>query len=220
MKIGFYGHSNCTCTTDDSFITILQKRLNANIVNVGVRQGSEERILFELKKTKEIDLAVIFHSKPGFVFLPNSTRDLLLSKVSDERAQYLLFEKEKDLLNFDQSKTLTAQFGNVETFKNVVDVYNKYFYNPDAILNRYYGALMQIDRYVVDKRIPCIHVLANPLPNWLNFSTGVVDYSIMKLANIYKLKPGEKFVANVMNKDGNVKVADVLENLIQKLTEL
>ena len=50
MNIGFYGHSNCAYSSPDSFLDIVANRLGANLVSKGVKQGSQERILFDLKK--------------------------------------------------------------------------------------------------------------------------------------------------------------------------
>ena len=53
MNIGFYGHSVCSSISHpQSWVNTLTKKLKANIVNKGTLQGSVERILFELKKTK------------------------------------------------------------------------------------------------------------------------------------------------------------------------
>jgi hypothetical protein len=219
MKIGFYGHSNCAYRSTDSFIDIIANRFGAEIVNTGVKQGSEERILYELKKTKQLNLAVIFHSIPSSIFLPNCNRDLVLRDMSDVRMHYLLFEKEKDITidNDDYEHTLKKQFHNIETFKNVLEVHKNYFYNPDALLNRYYGALMQIDKFLIDKQIPTIHVLEKTLPKWLSFQSGIVDFDIMKLTRQYRLPAGARFVSNCVTVEGNIKIAEVLT---RKITEL
>ena len=87
--IGFYGHSNCAYRSPDSFIDMIATHYSADIVNLGVRQGSEDRILFELKKTKKLDLAIIFHSEPQYIFLPGCDRDIGLNQVDEQRAEYL-----------------------------------------------------------------------------------------------------------------------------------
>jgi hypothetical protein len=89
MNLGFYGHSNCAYRSDDSLIDIVANTLHANVANIGVRQGSEERILFELKKTKNLDLAIIFHSQPHFIFIPNADRDMSIRQISNNKSQYL-----------------------------------------------------------------------------------------------------------------------------------
>ena len=81
MKIGFYGHSDCAYLSNDSFLNIVANALDATIVNIGVRQGSEERILYELKKTRSLDVAIIFHSSPSYLFLPGCDRDFDLKSI-------------------------------------------------------------------------------------------------------------------------------------------
>ena len=96
MNIGLYGHSMAAWQRQEpwSYITKIQKLYNADIVNFGVAQGSEERILFELKKTKNLNLAIIFHSAPDFIFVPSQPRDYctvdkdnLLEKVSSGKVK-------------------------------------------------------------------------------------------------------------------------------------
>jgi len=78
MNIGIYGNSIAVWKNkqDFSYITKLQNHYQANIVNSGSVCASEERILFELKKTKNLDIAIIFHSDPFFIFIPGWWRDV------------------------------------------------------------------------------------------------------------------------------------------------
>lgn len=78
MDIGIYGHSIASWKyrQDFSYITKLQNHYNANIVHTGSLCCSEERILYELKKTKKLDVAIIFHASPAYLFVPSWTRDV------------------------------------------------------------------------------------------------------------------------------------------------
>lgn len=216
MNIGFYGHSNCAYRSEDSFIDIIANRFNANIVNIGVRQGSEERILFKLKKTNSLDLAIIFHANPGFTFLPNCDRDVDLTRISFERIEYLMSQEDWDS-EFLKKHTpiFREEFKTKENFLNAANVFKEHFYHRDLILNRYYGALMQIDRFLVDRKIPVLHVLSesNSVPHWFEFKSGPVDYEIMKLCDTYKSK--QNFFVNLITKEGNLAVADVLEKKLR-----
>jgi hypothetical protein len=221
MKIGFYGHSNCAFRSQDSFIDIIAKNLNAEIVNTGVRQGSEERILFELKKSKDLDLAIIFHSRPSFLFLPNCKRDMALGlgKINQSRLKYLLEEKQiPEEFQTSNNTSLKSEFKDLEYLKNVLESYQAHFYNPILVMNRYYGALLQIDRYLEDKKIPCIHVLEKETvtPNWFTFKSGIVDFSIMEIVTENPVNYGDFFV-NLITKEGNLKVADKLLIMIKEL---
>ena len=78
MKIGFYGHSLCQWHRQQeiSWITKIKNHYRAEIVHTGCALCSEERILFDLKKTKKIDLAIILHSSPKYLFVPSWNRDI------------------------------------------------------------------------------------------------------------------------------------------------
>jgi hypothetical protein len=90
MDIGIFGHSIALWDKDKDpswhFITRLQNHLSANMVNSGSNMCSEERILFQLKKLKKLDLAIIFHADPMNCFVPSWHRDLhTLGKTELER---------------------------------------------------------------------------------------------------------------------------------------
>lgn len=215
MNIGFYGHSNCAYRHPDSFIDIVATRLNANIVNTGVKQGSEERILFELKKTHNLDLAIIFHCLPRFLFLPECDRDIDTNSFKAGRAEDI-FRND----HLDTEFTATNQpifkkvFGNNENFFNAINTYRQYFYDPDLALNRYYGALIQIDQYLTFKNISAIHILPkkNSVPSWFAFTSGDVDYSIMDIFDQYPAK--NPFFANLTTLEGNKLVAEKILNSV------
>jgi len=77
MNIGLYGHSMATWTRQQpfSYVTKIKDHFQANIINTGVAMCSEERILFDLKKTKNLNLVIIFHSSPDYIFVPCENRD-------------------------------------------------------------------------------------------------------------------------------------------------
>ena len=251
MNIGLYGHSMASWQYQQpwSYITKIQNLYNANIVNFGVAQGSEERILFELKKTKKLDLAIIFHSAPDFMFVPSQPRDYctfdrdsLLEKVPTGKvkdwfklngyvnvpdalcdwwaaipnaASFELLKQfgitpqleEENISDMDNLRNSTAFKewcgDNNEMIRDlikqkvpsqqevqywldmfdVLELNKKYLYHHDLQMNRYYGALMQIDQYLTAKNIPAVHCLGKPFwyPSWFKFSSGVTDSEIYKL---------------------------------------
>jgi hypothetical protein len=77
MNIGFYGHSIAARSfpCDFNYIELFEKQEDVNVVHVGCSQCSEERILFDLKKTDNLDLAVIWHASPLSMFVPSLERD-------------------------------------------------------------------------------------------------------------------------------------------------
>ena len=212
MNIGFYGHSNCAYRSNDSFIDLISTYLGANIVNTGTRQGSEERVLYELKKTKKIDVAIIFHCNPSNLFLPGCDRDIGISNMSQSRSEYM-FNKWDGFAEIHHSKFL-QKFKSAENFWNSFQTYKEYFYDPDLQVNRFNGALLQIDSYIKFKSIKCIHVVEN-IPSWFTFSSGMVDYEIMKIIKNNPQESGTFFV-NCISKIGNELVANKLIELIHR----
>ena len=216
MRIGFYGHSNCAYRGPASFIDIVANRLNGTAVNHGVKQGSEERILYELKKTHNIDLAIVFHCLPRFLFLPGCDRDIDTNSFRAKRAEDI-FRND----HLDTEFTATNQpvfkkvFNNNENFFNAVNTYRQYFYDPDLTLNRYYGALLQIDQYLAFKNIKALHVLPrqNNVPNWFTFKSGTVDYDIMNVFEKYPAK--NPFFLNLTTEEGNIIVAEKILNIVR-----
>lgn len=212
MNVGFYGHSNCAYRSEDSLIDIVASNLHANIVNIGVRQGSEERILFELKKTKNLDLAIIFHSQPHLIFVPNADRDISIKQITSSKSNYI-FKEHMDDYHRVHHKKFVKLFKTAEQLESAFNSLKDYFYHPDLQMNRFYGSLIQSDQYLLSKKIPCIHItMANSIPSWFSFNSGIVDNSIMTLIEEHKLKPNEWFV-NVMTKEGNAVVAERLTAL-------
>lgn len=143
MKIGFYGHSTCAYRSSESFIDLIGTTLGADIVNVGVRMGSEERSLLDLKKTKP-DIAVVFHSQSRLIYSPNRDYDF------DASSDYGLLPDEIEML----------------------ETYNTYFRDKELERARLYGAAMQIEQYCNDTNtfvINCVDT-AHPFPNWIKLS--------------------------------------------------
>jgi hypothetical protein len=197
MKIGFYGHSTACWAgfpvkDQKSFIDMICEHYHATLVNKGVPQGSQERILFEIKKTKEIDLAVIFHSTSSFVYLPSCQRDLTLTELND-KAFYLWRELSDNSTDLAKAKEQYFSYGGIkETFEDIkifidtMSLYKKFLYHPDLNMNRYLGALVQTDQYIAAKKIPCIHIISKRnLPTWFTFTSGMFCYDIPELEKKY-----------------------------------
>ena len=98
MNLGFYGTSIVKWHPNDvGFISLLKDFFQANVVHTGVPDCSEERTLFELKKTKLLDVAVIFHSSPYSIFVPGWWRDVnTLDRDSLSNKFHIM--QEKDIL--------------------------------------------------------------------------------------------------------------------------
>ena len=215
-RIGFFGHSNCAYRSSESLVDLLANFLESDIVNIGVRQGSEERILYELKKTKDLDLAVIFHSEPQYIFLPGCDRDVGINNVNEFRAEYMFKDWTTDFSKQHHAKFL-EKFKNSELFVNAVSILREYFYHPDLQMNRFIGSLLQIDHYVQAKNIPVIHVIKEQiLPQWFKFSSGVVDFEIMKLVDSNAVPRGKWFV-NCVTAQGNELIFKKLKELVVEL---
>jgi hypothetical protein len=181
-RIGFYGHSaacwaNFPIYDQTSFIDMTIEKTGYKLVNKGVPQGSQERILFELKKTKKLDFAIIFHSIPKFVFLPTADRDVDINDIDQRKCTYMWKEKQErnelesmrdDYFNYGGIK---EAFGDIKNFITTFASYREYLHHPDLQMNRFFGALVQIDQYVTHMKIPTIHIYGTKhIPNWFEFN--------------------------------------------------
>lgn len=262
MNIGIYGHSIAYYKNNDTnhFISLLQNHFKAKIVHTGIVQCSEERILFNLKKTKNLDLAIIFHVPPYNIFVPSWNRDISTvdkdtfnKKIVPKEwiEQIGLFDKEDQINEFlelfekipngaifqilehleinieDYTNEIKQWFdGNNEPIKNVINKYaeqidqvdffnemytaldlqKKYLSHPDLQMNRYYGALIQIDQYLTSQNIKAVHFLDKEswYPKWFDFTSGPYDREIQKIQ-----KPTSPYYvgyhtsSNAINKEGN-----------------
>jgi hypothetical protein len=209
LKIGFYGHSSCSSVGDGSYLSLIAEKFNADIVNTGVKQGSEERILLELKKEKNLDVAIIFHSRPSFIFLPNCKRDIGINSFTLERARYLFEGGYGEEL---------ATFESPEMLHYHIESYKSFFSSPDLMRNRYYGALCQIDDYLAIKKIKCIHITTEKyIPKWFKFRSGIVNFDIMSEVNKFSLIQGQSYFHNFMTPGGNQFLFEKLFPIISEL---
>lgn len=219
MNIGFYGQSNCAYRGQSSYIDMVASNLSAKVVNTGVRQGSEERILWELKKTKAVDFAVIFHSVPSYLFIPGSDRDFDLKGILNRKADYVwkTFEIQQMSNNWDyhveHHRKFVDKFNTTDNFVDVVSKYKDYLYDPDLAMNRYTGSLIQIDQYLMSKQIKCLHIVQSTLPSWFTFSSGPVDTNILEFFKNYKADTSTDYI-NGISTEGNKLLAEYLTNII------
>lgn len=229
MNIGFYGHSsacwaNFPIYDEVSFIDNVVKHYNATLVNQGVPQGSQERILFELKKTKKLDVAVIFHSSPRFIFVPKCSRDVDITDVGDRKAFYLWRDKGQDEHELVSVKEDYFNYGGIketfedaERFVNTFGLYHEYLYHPDLQMNRFYGALAQVDQYITHHKIPTIHVCNNKhIPAWFKFSNGIIATDVDDSCKAH-YKPG---YPNNISLEGQKVITDQLISHIGSLLKL
>ena len=184
--------------------------------------SSEERILYFLKKTPlKIDVAIIFHGIPNYIFCPGLDRDLSPNVEEDFWATGLMdrFKLRQNILN-DKSATELIELDK-QDFKQAYESYTKYFYTNDLAMNRYYGALIQIDQYLTSKKIPAIHCMLNhnlAVPSWFKFSSGIVDYEIASMqTNNEKFPYVSPISANHISLEGNKYIFNKLESYIQEL---
>jgi hypothetical protein len=225
LKIGFYGHSSvCWANSKNSisFIDQIIDKFNADLVNIGVPQGSEERILFDLKKSKEVDVAIIFHSSPKFIFLPNCSRDVSISNVPSRKAKYFwseFGELQSDQVSSDKFENEFFTYGKIKEVFDTPEEYvdamthlKEYFYHPDLFSNRFYSALQSIDNYLENKKIKSYHVIRPSLiiqRPWIKFNSGTVDVSL-------DLMPNTTGLPNNYSVEQNKLIGDKLINWINK----
>lgn len=184
----------------------------------GIPMCSEERILYNLKKTKEIDVAIIIHSQPIFWFFFADQRDLRVMNEDDLTNFFEVTSKTRGdeeygyFTNREKQKILFT----IEEVEKIVRFNQDYMMSPDLIRNRYLGALIQIDQYCTAKKIPVIHcVKPEEIPNWFKFSSGIVDTELKKIA--VEHFAGYTTSVNSVSDVGNMIIADKLEEYILSL---
>lgn len=200
MHIQFFGHSICKKkdkASVDTFVDILEKKFISTSDHYGLAMCSEERILYNLKKTKKIDIAVIFHSSPQIYFMPGFFDRDFDKQTPDE------------LLKFtEDSRFLEINKITKNDFVNLINLYQKYSITPDLLTNRFYGALIQIDQYCLSKNIKVIHCPYHhkTIPSWFKFNSGIVDYSIsyMQYNDIIDPDSGEFLIDDKNNTISNL----------------
>lgn len=215
MKIGFYGDSRCTIRHQFSFIDLIAKYFTAEIVNIGAKQGSEERILFELKKTKNLDLAIVFHSNPNHIFLPGCERDVHI-KINLEKAEYILpvFEHAHSKKNHPNFR---KKFKSAENFVHSLQILDEYFHHNDLLRNRFYGSLIQIDQYLFYKKIPTLHIIEkeNNIPKWFKFESGKVIQDINNIFTEHATVSRDTEYINGITIEGNQLVFEKLKEIVE-----
>jgi len=225
MNIHIFGHSICRRSYDSrpaTFTDILAAQYNIQPHQMHIALcGSEERILYFLKKQKEpIDLAIIFHSKPGMVFVPTIERDI--SVHSGEH-----FWQESNVGNMQYFENISKDKSepnisdlNKEDFKIAYNYLVKYFYTNDLNSNRHYGALVQIDQYLNHYKIPAIHfTLENTLPSWFHFTSGLVDTEITSMQKPTSQYYNRRLYANCIDEAGNKLIAEKITQYINRTAQ-
>lgn len=199
-----------------SFYDMISKHFDCVPLNHMIAQSSEERILYNIKKTTKMDLVIIFHSTPQFIYFPNFGRDYIhmSDKVIDDwdapnSFRYVEAYKQN---RRDVVTNLSVDTEPIE--KSTIKDFMKFHFNKDVTTNRFHGALSMINDYVFSKKIPVIHVV-DSLPEWFNFKSGIVDHNIWKIEKQYS----ESFNKSVngITEEGNLKIFKILLKYIDLL---
>jgi hypothetical protein len=225
MNIGFYGHSAASWYGNShSFIDQIANQLNCKIVNIGVPQGSEERILFDLKKTKKLDIAIIFHQHgPKYMFLPKCNRDITIDTIPESKSVVLWSENDEKQATPETFKDefftygkIKEVFGTTETFVECINYYKKYMYHPDLQRNRFESATLMVDTYCLSQVPKVIHISDYPYDKampWFGFKSGIIASEVAELANTYYDSHSNP---NNISDEGNVLIANRLVEIIKE----
>lgn len=232
MYIQFYGHSITERHSPNNGVIYNIKPFVQTILDhyqsqhddsyIGISMCSEERILKNIKKTKDPDIAIIFHGHPKFYHLYSNSRDFIKENEEDTRntAQH-------NAVQIIKSEKVQIS---KEIFFNTLYTYNEKFYDADTEKNRFIGALLQIDSYLKFKNIKTIHcpMLPDHIPKWFKFQSGITDISISsyqdvkiihydgtKSLNPYNVNYNQSF--NGINQEGNDIISSKLIKYIDDL---
>ena len=218
MNIHIFGHSICLQSETNilSFTDILVNRYDIKPHQLHISLcGTEERILYFLKKVKEpIDIVIIFHGDPSLMFVPSLPDDMHPSTNTTgyfwDNPRNIQLRYHEHVVN--DKTTPNVQLQSRDDFKIAFEYLLKYFFTRDLNTNRHYGALVQIDQYLKYKNIHAIHcVLENTLPSWFTFSSGIVDTEITTMQQVSsKYRCDGRLSNNKINEEGNKLIAEKL----------
>ena len=222
MNIYIFGHSivRFRSPTQDvpQFTDILSKKYNIPRTNIIQADCiSQERILFFLKKLKNVDLVIIFYGPSDSVFVPVVDRDfapITDPNLWEEKLSTMDYYKNRlrDNITNNQLEHITQ-----DEIKLGYNSYINFFHTRDTTINRNAGALIQIDQYLGYKNIPAIHCpLPTTMPVWFKFTNGIVD---TELGNSQNGQYGCSIdrSSNRVNSIGNRHIADKLSSYIDEL---
>ena len=243
MKIQIFGHSIASGmhgvsdpvkkfkTWSD---TLLEKYNSIDFCNRNMSSTimpSEERHLMNLKKVWHlIDLAIIFHGHPRFIYMPSCTRDWVTEKTYDiEKDVYYGLTTGMTITPYGEP-TLTDI--SVPELTQIIETNNRFFYTPELTMLRFYGALIQIDQFCTAMKVPVIHCVLDKkfIPNWFKFSSGIIDTYLSSfqrhhldlddgtsIDNPYLSSYNQSY--NSINEEGNKIIFDTLDSYIQTMLE-
>ena len=238
MNLYIFGHSICGRATPfrpvKTFVDALFEKYNVPYDHLYTYKWcSEERILYFLKKVKKPDAVIIFHSLPNVFFVPGLERDFdtindnnyfwkdpnwshlnYYQSVVDDRAL-----TEADWNTLKQNNRRYDSYLNNSEFKKIYYDYLKYFHTHDLTVNRYHGALTQIDQYLQYKKIPAVHCVNSVhIPTWFKFSNGIVDTELWNFqASDSPYHCSHARLNNAVTEEGNKIITDTLVGYIERL---
>ena len=228
MNIGIYGNSTAIWDghQEFSFVNKLKDYFSAKIIHTGTAMCSEERILFDLKKTKALDIAIIFHAKPSYVFCPGIDRDIdtldkktIVKKLLNGYIELPNKDSNSNTVESSDQEALDLWFKDHNNSEELITgflAYKKIFFHPDLQQSRYYGALVQLDSYLMLKNIPVVHCIHRPefYPKWFEFQSGVIERKLHSLRKETRLSSDYQSSVNGINEEGNKIIFNTLVPLI------
>lgn len=210
MYIQFYGHSITSKdpkikTFVDQILDYYDCQTSHNDSYIGIALCSEERILRMVKKTKNLDLAIIFHSHPSLYYVPFFPRDF--QHMSDEDIK----------INAEGNRHWSVT---PDEMYNILKISNDNLYDVEVQRNRFIGSLMQIDSYLKNLNIKSIHVFIEKdhVPKWFTLTSGIIDYEISMIQKVeHQNYVGYNKSKNAIDQEGNDKIFHMIKNYINLL---
>lgn len=216
LKIGFYGHSICSNNAPGTYLREITNYFDAKIINKGTGRGSEERILFELKKSTDVDVAIVCHSHPRLMFIPNFPQDIDTGDFTSTTLQ-IIKNKFPGIGGGDNADAWTEsekQERDIDSLPLCIELYQKHLYHADLQMNRYLGALMMIDDYCLNKVPITIHLpVTRVLPPWFKFKSGKV---LVDLSEVIDRRIKMNSLPNGLSPDDNQVMKDTLIKVIKE----
>lgn len=167
----------------------------------GVKNCSEERILYFLKKVDRRGIAIIFHGKKNSEFCPGCTEDFVDESPSEHVGFYDNIRERIPNITTAHREIAGSQMASILTR------HRRLFYNIDLVAYRHHGAMLMLDGYLLSKSMRAIHCI-NPddLPSGFQFKSGIVDVNLINVM----ITHSDPFSANGISGEGNLMIAEAL----------
>ena len=164
MKIGIFGDSSAVWRPNQNWgwlsycEQVNQYFTNGNINWYGANTGSIQRTIASIQKHKHLDLYIIFHSKPDYIYSPGWRRDFPLDEIKQATKSQQALEAFKEQLRRHSPFTHDDIKSELNSWLNI--------WNNDKLVQLNFVAnLLLLNKLIQSKTV--IHIGRSPVEKQL-----------------------------------------------------